>query len=84
MIQTMVLGASNSLRPLLAYVNHPKGLASSKGCHTVITTSIPTNAMDRRLEENIGKYGGRGSLTSGKSCVGEVDTGKMFTWPQYN
>jgi len=74
----MALGASNSLQPHLAYLNHPKALVTSESYHVVITTSIPLNTTSRQLERNRGKYSGRGSLTSGKRCRVEVNTWKMI------
>lgn len=68
----------------LGYLKHPKALVTSESYHVVITTSIPLNATDRQLQGNRGKYGGRGSLTSGRRCGVEVSTWKMFDWLQYN
>jgi len=64
----------------LAYLNHPKALVTSESYHVIITTSTTA----RQLEGNAGKYGGRGSLTSGKRCGLEVNTWKMFDWLQFN
>ena len=77
-------GLSNSLQPHLAYLNHPKALVASESYHVVITTIIPLNTTARQLERNRGKYGGRGSLTSGKRCGVEASTWKMFDWLQFN
>jgi len=83
-IQTTALMASNSLQPHLVYLNHRKVLVTSESYHLVITTSIPLNTTTRQLERNRGKYGGRGSLTSGKGCGVEVNTWKMFDWLLFN
>jgi hypothetical protein len=49
--------------------------------------SLPVFLPTQRLDSwrgHRGKYGGRGSLTSGKRCGVEVNTWKMVDWLQYN
>jgi hypothetical protein len=64
-----VLEASHSLLittflsgPINPSPTNPK--LSPAVCHVVITTNIPANRTARRLEGNIRKYGGGGSVTT--------------------
>jgi hypothetical protein len=57
----------------LPNVNAPKTLVTSFGYHVIITTTSSVNRMARRLEGNIGRYTGGGSVTHRGGCGGGVN-----------
>lgn len=60
---------------LLACVNQPTALVTSKNYHTFVTANITVNRiMTRQLEGNMGKYA--------EELKEDVERG--FPWPQYS
>jgi hypothetical protein len=66
------------IHTFLAYVNKTKVLVTNEGYHIFLAINVRVKWMDRQLEGNIEKYGGKGSVTARGSatvfdpCVGGV------------
>jgi hypothetical protein len=65
-----------SLQPPLADINKPK--AAAEVYHVAVTTSNHANRIDRRLEANIRKHGGGGSMAARGRCGGGGFIGVLY------